>query len=68
MDTKTAEEERMGFFHGERKEAVERIAEQTLKAMEKENLSVTQAEYLVSVLARKIKEKKSTLLANTKIE
>lgn len=68
IDTSTAESERMGFFHGKRKEDAEKTVEKILKIMEEENMSMSQAEYLVTLLKRKITEKRSVLLANTKIE
>ena len=68
VDLETANSEGMGFFHGERKKAIERAAEKCVEVMVDEGLSVTQAEHLVSVISRKIKEKRNELLANTEIK
>lgn len=68
VDATTAEGERMGFFHGERKEAIERTVERIFEIMKEENLSMMQSEHLISVLSRRIQESKSELLANSKIE
>lgn len=68
VDKKTAKSEEMGFFHGERKEALERAVDAAWNTIKTENLSILQAEKLLSMLSTKIKEEKIVLLANTKIK
>ena len=68
VDKETARSEEMGFFHGERKEALVRAADTAWSAIKAENLSITQAEKLLSVLNGKIKEEKMVLMANAEIK
>lgn len=60
--------ESMGFFHGERKEQIEKTENRLWEIIKEEGLSLTQAENVIRKLSGRIKREKQTTLANTKIK
>jgi len=64
----TAHSESMGFFHGERKEQIEKTENRLWEIIKEEGLSLTQAENAISELSSRIKKEKQITLANTTIK
>ena len=68
INADTAHSESMGFFHGERKEQIEKTENRLWEIIKEEGLSLTQAENVISRLSGRVKREKQNTLANTKIK
>lgn len=68
IDENTAHSESLGFFHGERKEQIEKTENRLWEIIKEEGLSLTQAERVIGGLSGRIKKEKRITLANTTIK
>ena len=68
INADTAHSESMGFFHGERKEQIEKTENRLWEIIKEEGLSLTQAENVIRKLAARIRKEKQITFANTTIK
>ena len=63
-----AHSESMGFFHGERKEQIEKTENRLWEIIKEEGLSLTQADNVIRKLSDRIRRETQIALANAKIK